>query len=165
MHRLAFLLLVGLAHVACSALDERMQDAVVGKKLGQPCFGLSFPRASQIDLAGVEVYERLVHGVRPVWQLTFADPALGGAHLREAKCVAFGQIVSGAQILLAPEKLELGKRYEVDMQVYAKTPPSQETRAYSFKASFCLRRRNGATDVHQVQWLERAERWDWEACL
>jgi hypothetical protein len=81
---------MGVAHMACTAVDQRVQQAGVVQVDGSPCFAVAFAPATGIELGGIEVNERLDRGVRPIWQLTFPDSKIGGAHLASSKCLMYG---------------------------------------------------------------------------
>ena len=65
---------------------------------------------------------------------------------------------------MPPSELIPGRRYGVDIQVFAWTAAAQEQRAYNFKANFCVKRNGVKLDVLQVPWVEEEDIWDWSIC-
>ncbi|MGE5450299.1 MAG: hypothetical protein ACM3VZ_00470 [Acidobacteriota bacterium] len=152
------------AHTACTAVDHRAQEAGISQMDGQPCFSVNFPKASVLELAGIEVHERTERGVRPVWEVTFPIAQDGGEYLRSVQCLRYGIQYPKASEIKQPSPLVPGRRYEADILVYAWTAETHEQRAYNFKANFCMKRNENDVHVVQVPWIEKGNRWEWSIC-
>jgi hypothetical protein len=162
--RWVVLLVLACAHSACTAVDRRVQDAVVTQNDGLPCFAVQLPDASVLELAGLAVNARSERGISPVWEIYFPSEKDGGDYLRSVKCLAYGTQPSTATVVKKPETLRPGLRYEVDLLTYALTSKSKEMHAYNFKANFCVRLSQGRNQVRQVHWIDKEDRWDWSIC-
>lgn len=152
------------AHVSCPAVDQRVQEAGVTLMNGNPCFSVDFPKASTLELAGLEVNEQAARGVRAVWEVSFPNEKNGGKYLRSVQCLQYGLRYPNALEIMPPSELIPGRRYGVDIQVFAWTAAAQEQRAYNFKANFCVKRNGVKLDVLQVPWVEEEDIWDWSIC-
>lgn len=146
----------------CVALS-RMGEAVVRMDSGKVCFApapgeLGRPGAS--DIGAVFVTNVSAQPAKEAWAVQLVYDA-GPFRIPRGGCLAYGQQLPALH-QVGPAELEPGVIYSAFLKPRL-TDRQDSTRG--FTAEFCLLRNADQTlRVHQIQWDDKAGRWQREAC-
>jgi hypothetical protein len=141
-----------------------MGQAQVRIDAGKVCFAPASAETSRpgaLDIQGVFVTNMSVSPVQEVWAVRIARSA-GPFQLKPGGCIPYGQEFQG-QFVVGPVELVRGTVYSVFLNSKL-TDPYDSTRG--FTAEFCLLEGPGQQPrVHQIQWDEKAGKWQRDICM
>jgi hypothetical protein len=158
------LLVLSFCLAANACATSRMGDAVVRMQNGRLCFApadAELQRPGAVDVVGISVSDMTPPKATSVWHLQL-PPKVAPLKLTPGGCFAYGAKVDGA-VQSEPAQLKPATIYSVAIRSELKNP-ADSTRA--FKAEFCLLvNQDQSTRVHQIQWDEKAGKWQRDVCF